>query len=129
MRRTFAILSVGLALAGCSPATQATGAGPRSSSTVLTRQEIEKSPYLSATAYDAVEKLRPDFFRRRTTSSGPGYLPVLYIDGMRRESIEYLRSIPAAQVAEIRYLNVQDATARYGREVPAGVLDVTLSGR
>jgi hypothetical protein len=127
MRRSFAILFVGLAMAaGCKPATQATGAGPRPSSNVLTRQEIEASAYARTNLYETLEKLRPAFLRPRTTSSRNQALPVLYIDGQRRESLEYLRSIPSGEVAEIRYLNVQDATTRYGFNVPAGVLDVKL---
>jgi hypothetical protein len=126
MRRTFAILTVGFGLMACSPATQGTGAGPRSASNVLTRQEIEASAYSRTTLYDAVEKLRPTFLRARTTSGQRQAYPVVYVDGVRRESLEYLRAIPASEVVEIRYLNVQDATTRYGMNVPAGVLDVKL---
>jgi hypothetical protein len=40
-----------------------------------------------------------------------------------------LKTIPASQVQEIRYLSARDATTRYGLDVPAGVLEVTLIGR
>ena len=130
MRRVFASFTFGLALAvGCSPATPGSGAGPRSSSNVLTKQEIAASPYLSSNVYEAIEKLRPAFFRARTTSSGPGYRPVLYLDGIRRESLEFLKAVPSSEVSEVRYLTVQDATTRYGMNVPAGVLEVKLIGR
>jgi hypothetical protein len=56
-------------------------------------------------------------------------LPVVYVDGIRKGSPEYLRSIPTNEVSEIRYLSVQDATTRYGMNVEAGVLDVKLIGR
>jgi hypothetical protein len=128
MRRTL-VLAFALALtAGCSPSTQASGAaGPRSSSNVLTRQEIATVSVQNL--YEAVQRLRPGFLRARTTSSGPGYLPDVFVDGIRKGSPEYLRSIPATEVAEIRYLSVQDATTRYGLNVSAGVLDVKLIGR
>ena len=128
-RRTFVIAMALAATAGCSPATHGAGAGPRSSSQVLTRQEIAASPYQATNAYEAVEKLRPGFLRARTTSSGPGYLPELFVDGMRKGSPELLKTISSSQIAEIRYLSVQDATTRYGMNVPAGVLDVKLIGR
>ena len=53
----------------------------------------------------------------------------VFVDGLRKGSPEYLRSIPKAEVQEIRYLPVQDATTRYGLNVPAGVLDVKIIGR
>lgn len=130
MTRRTLLLACALALtAGCSPNRQGSGAGPQSSTNVLTRQEISSSPYQSSTAYDAVQRLRPGFLRLRTTSSGPGFLPEVFVDGMRKGSPELLRAIPASEVAEIRYLTVQDATTRYGLNVPAGVLDVKLIGR
>jgi hypothetical protein len=129
MRRNL-VFAVALAVAAaCSSATQGTGAGPRPSSNLLTRQEIEASPYMRTNLYEAVEKLRPGMLRPRATSmrnpsGGSTYLPTLYVDGQRRESLEYLKLMPSAEVAEIRYLSVQDATTKYGLNVPAGVLDV-----
>lgn len=126
-RRTFVLALAVAVAAGCSAGTQGSGAGPRSSSNLLTRQELStvNVPYL----YEAVQRLRPGFLRARATSSGPGFLPVVYVDGIRKGSPEYLRSIPTNEVSEIRYLTVQDATTRYGMNVEAGVLDVKLIGR
>ena len=126
-RRTFIALAAMAVVAGCSPASQSSGAGARSSSNVLTRQEIAASPYQNA--YEAVEKLRPSFLRPRPTSAGPNMTAELFVDGIRRGSLEGLRAIPSAEIAEIRFLSVQDATTRYGLNVPAGVLDVKLVGR
>jgi hypothetical protein len=128
-RRAFLFAITIAATAGCSATTPGTAAGPRSSSSVLTRQEISGSAYSSTNAYEAVEKLRPSFLRPRTTSSGPGILPELFVDGVRKGSIELLKSIASSEIAEIRYVSVIDATTRYGMNVPAGVLDVKLIGR
>jgi len=126
-RRTF-VLAFALAItAGCSPNRQGSGAGSTSSSNVLTRQEL--STVAVQNLYDAVNRLRPAFLRARTTSSGPGFLPEVFVDGLRKGSTEVLRTISTMEVAEIRYLSVQDATTRYGMNVPAGVLDVKLIGR
>jgi hypothetical protein len=94
---------------------------------VLTRQEI--STITVQNLYEAIQRLRPAFLRARTTSAGPGFLPVVFVDGIRKGSPEYLRGIPTAEVSEVRYLTVQDATTRYGMNVEAGVLDVKLMGR
>jgi hypothetical protein len=128
MRRTLAVAFALAAAAGCSSSTQGSGAGPRSSSNTLTRQEL--STVSVDNTYEAVQRLRPNLLRARTTSApGANQYPIVYVDGIRKGSIEYLRSIPRTEVQEIRYLNVQDATTRYGMDVPAGVLDVKLIGR
>ena len=130
MTRRTLLLAFALAVsAGCSPQTEgSTAAGPRSASNVLTKQEI--ATISVETLYEAVQRLRPAFLRARTTSSpGPGALPVVFIDGIRKGSPELLRGIRASEVVEIRYLSVQDATTRYGMNVPAGVLDVKLITR
>ena len=128
MRRTF-VLAFALAIsAGCSSATQGSGAGAQSSSKVLTRQEI--STITAQSLYEAIQRLRPEFLRARSTSApGPGLYPVVFVDGIRKGSPDYLRTMNAREVAEVRYLSVQDATTRYGMDVPAGVLDVKLIGR
>lgn len=128
MRRTLAVAFALAVSAGCSSSTQGSGAGPRSASNLVTRQEL--STVTVDNAYDAVQRLRPNMLRARTTSApGANQTPVVFVDGIRKGSIEYLRSIPRGEVQEIRYLNVQDATTRYGMNVPAGVLDVKLIGR
>ena len=125
MTRRTLVVALALAIsAGCSSATQGSGAGPTSSSNILMRQELSTSN--QANLYDAVQRLRPAFLRPRSTSAGPGFLPVVFVDGIRKGSPDYLRAIPTNEVAEIRYLNVQDATTRYGMNVEAGVLDVKL---
>ena len=76
------------------------------------------------TAYDAIERLRPQFLRwTRGSEAGAGQLAV-YIDQMRASGLERLRLIPAASVREIRLLRADEATLRYGSGNNAGALDV-----
>lgn len=101
---------------------------PRPQTNVLTREEM--AGISLPTAYDAVERLRPRFLRPRATGGGPATAyPVVYIDGVRRGTLEVLRSVATSSVLEIRYLSAADATTRYGLDVQGGVLDVKLSGR
>lgn len=79
--------------------------------------------------YDAVQRLRPGFLRARSTATTSNAYPVVYVDGQRRGTLEYLRSINNRQVAEVRYMSALDATQRYGMNVEAGVLDVKLITR
>lgn len=135
LRRTF-VLGLALAVtAGCSSSTKGSS-GSRSNSNLLTRQELSTANVDNA--FDAVQRLRPAFLRARTiagsgqTSSGATVvqgLPEVFVDGLRKGSPDYLRTIPTREVAEIRYLSAIDATTRYGMNVPAGVIDVKLIGR
>jgi hypothetical protein len=128
MRRTV-VLAFALAIsAGCSSATKGSGSGAQSSSKVITQQEMASVSVQNL--YEAIQRLRPDFLRARSTSApGPGLYPEVFVDGIRKGSPEFLRTMNVREVAEVRFLSVQDATTRYGMNVPAGVLDVKLIGR
>lgn len=126
MRRTVAGLLVVLAVSGCSRGS-GTAAGARPSSDLLTQREIATVP--AANAYEAVQRLRPAFLRARSTATRTTEYAVVVLDGVRRGNPELLKTIPAAQIQEIRYLSARDATTRYGLNVSAGVLEVKLLGR
>src|SRR4051812_32228855 len=123
MRRiVMATLVLGAAASACSkPATQTDpSATPRSSPNVITRDEITSTTMENA--YDAIQRLRPAFLRAKTIAGSAqnangsqvvqGYA-VVFIDGLRKGGIEYLRTIPTREIAEVRYLNATDATTRY----------------
>ena len=134
-----AVITLGVALSSCSKATTPAGqtaAAPRSSPNLITRDEIMSTPVDNA--YDAVQRLRPAFLRPKTIAGTAQNVngstvvhdyAVVYIDGIRKGGFEFLRSLPTREIAEVRYLNVTDATTRYGMNVPAGVIDVRLIGR
>ena len=83
----------------------------------------------AASAYDAVVKLRANFLRSRGVSSFMQPVrsshPIVFIDGMEIGTLFELRSLPAAEVAEIRFLSSGEATIRYGDGYMAGVILVT----
>lgn len=125
MRRAIALASLVLT-ASCSHTLHGP-AGSRSTSNLLTAREIAATPAVDA--YDAIQRLRPAFLRSRSTASRSNAYAVVYVDGIRKGSLEALRLIRADEVAEIRYLNAMDATTRYGMNVEAGVIQVTLVSR
>jgi hypothetical protein len=101
---------------------------PRARNNVLSREEIAAAPV--TTAYDALDRLRPNFLRPHATGGRPATAyAVVFIDGVRRGSLEVLRSVAANSIVEIRYLTAADATTRYGLDVEGGVIDVKLFGR
>jgi hypothetical protein len=138
VRRAAVGLAFGLFVAACSARNQDPGndASPRPSNNVITRQELVAVQV--ATAYEAVQRLRPSFLRPRTiagaTPTGPGTstpqgYAVVYVDGIRKGALDHLRTIPTSEVAEVRLLSAMDATTRYGMDVAGGVIDVKLIGR
>jgi hypothetical protein len=138
VRRAVSAIALGLVFSACSARTEdsGNGAAPRTSSNVITRQEL--AAVQVPNAYDAVQRLRPSFLRPRTIAGGTKTAggsstvqdyAVVYVDGIRKGGPEYLRTIPTAEISELRYLSAMDATTRYGMNVAAGVIDVKLMGR
>ena len=88
----------------------------------------EISAASTLTAYDAVLKLRPQFFTRdRTAGSGrPRVLPSVVLGRGIPESVDVLKLVQSDQVAEIRFIEPDDAVVLYGGGYTAGVIIVRL---
>lgn len=81
------------------------------------------------TAYDAVLKLRPVFFMR-DHSAGSGRAPTQPAVVLERglpEALDVLRLVRSDQVAEIVFIEANEATVRYGPAYTAGVIVVRLA--
>jgi len=84
---------------------------------VITREEIQDRAPDAKTAYDVIQRLRPQFLRTRQSGSMTQTAPVaikVYIDGAARGSVITLRDVQAISVRSIQYLDGSDATTRYG---------------
>ena len=83
----------------------------------------------AASAYDAVVRLRAHFLGNRGVNSFmrpvQSTRPTVFVDGMEMGTIFELRTIPAGDVREIRFLSGSDAMIRYGDGYMAGVIHVT----
>lgn len=123
MRRSFRSSAFAVLLMACVHQGQSGAAA--SSGEVITEAEIAQSQ--AVTAYDAVQKLRANFFsnRGRTTILGDtSPLPVVYLDGVEYGPMTSLKNIPAAHVATIRMYRAWEA-AKFGLGKTAGVIEVT----
>jgi len=122
--RYLAILSC-LAIACQSAGPNAGGRGVRS---ILMADEIQTLAGIQ-TAFEAVQRLRPEFLRYRGETSlqspGAGRLQV-YLNGTPIGGVDALHQIPVGEVRAIRFLNGRDATTRYGTNHGGGVIEVTL---
>ena len=109
---------------------------------VLTGEQLLKSG--TTNIYDAIQKLRPQCLRMRTSAglpvtrnaadpgdiSGPMGVAhareiALYIDGSRSGRAEDLRSIGVAEVVTIECLSAIDAAQRFGLNNSGGAIVVT----
>ena len=103
--------------------------GPRTGedSQVITEEEVEGSR--APTAFEVIQRLRPNFlsYRGETSfnrnSSQP--YPMVYVDGQEFGPIGSLRNIPAAQVSTIRLYRSWEATVKFGTGYMGGVIAIT----
>lgn len=131
--RTLLALTVCLTLACASgaggPATGGSGRNPN----VITSEDIAQVN--EATAYDVVQRLRPSFLQARSMgtpstsgrrgSSGAAGVSV-YVGDTRMGGTDYLQSIAATQVKEIRYYPAADATSKWGTGNSSGAIQVIM---
>jgi hypothetical protein len=87
------------------------------------------------TAFEVIERLRPEYLRGRGTTTvreapvvsattPDPVLPQVYVNGVNAGSLEALRGIAATEVREIRFIRAADATTRFGTNHPNGVIEV-----
>lgn len=125
MRKSL-LVAFGLAALGCGGGGSGTAAQPatesratRGAANLITEAEITGSSVQNA--LEAVQSLRPAMMRPR-----PGGGPVmLYLDNVKMMDLNVLSTVPAGRVKEIRYINAQDATTRWGTGHASGVILVT----
>ncbi len=104
---------------------------PKSSSTQLTYEDIERLRPNVITAYEVVQRLRPRWFQApRQSTQLPGsatrqMVLRVYVDDQDMGGVEFLRSIPAEQIYTIRYMTIAELGARFGPSSGPGIV-VTL---
>ena len=100
--------------------------GTEKRSDVITEQEIAESS--ASNAYEAIRKLRANFFSSRGRTSVMGTSnsdPTVYVDEQAYGPISSLRTIPASQITMIRLYRSWEATTKYGTGNMGGVIEVT----
>lgn len=122
------VLALPLLLAACGggPARTAPTSQPTRIPEVITADEI--AAVSVNTAYEAVQRLRPQFLHVRGRSSimnRGADRPIVYLDENRLGDVDALRRIPAREVLQIRWLDGRDASTRYGMGHGGGAFVVT----
>ena len=115
-------------VAACTPTTTVETSVPVRDLTVLSRSEIASANV--SDVFDAIARLRPQFFNRRGETSfllrSRTYVNV-YLDNMRLGGVESLRGIPVDGIYAIRYFNAAEATYRWGMNNSGGAIQLVSS--
>ncbi|HEX5970317.1 MAG TPA: hypothetical protein VFY85_00210 [Gemmatimonadaceae bacterium] len=131
-RRSLAALLV-LAAGACA-SSGASNAEPSTSSSryVITEAELPASG--TETAYDAIQRLRPEFLRTRPAqsyslqpnggASGPAPAPALVVNGQRAGDLSDLRQIAATALKTVRYYTIEQAKRKFGMQYDGGAIEI-----
>ncbi|MCC7055457.1 MAG: hypothetical protein IT355_19440 [Gemmatimonadaceae bacterium] len=95
----------------------------------LSREEIRATQYTNL--YDVIATLRGNWLRARAAESinGKSSTVQVYLDSQRLSGVEELRTMMAANVESIRYMDPIQASARWGMDHGAGAILVTTAKR
>jgi hypothetical protein len=105
---------------------------PKSSSSLITEDDVDKVSGSVASAYDVVRLLRPrwlrpDVLRLPGKSGQSGQLQTIrvYMDGREVGDLDYLRLISADQIYTLKFMTLTEVGARFGPSDGPGIV-VTL---
>jgi len=108
---------------------------PKSSSTLITEEEIERARPNVGNAFDVVQLLRPRWLGRSRDMvrlPGSGGNPDaqmaeihVYMEDRDKGDVEFLKTIPAEMINSIKYMSMTEVGARFGPSLGPGIV-VTL---
>ena len=130
MARTCTLALVGailIALPGCASGPAEGVATTRRDPDVITRDELAEQSIVSLSAYDAIQRLRPNWLRARGATSIVGSgdrFPGVLINNTARSDIEVLRTLATTDVESLRFVGAADATTRFGTGYVNGLIEV-----
>jgi len=106
---------------------------PKSSSTLITEEEIERARPNVGNAFDVVQLLRPRWLgraREMATLPGPGTDARMgeihvYMEDRDKGDVEFLKTIPAELIYSLKFMSMTEVGARFGPSLGPGIV-VTL---
>lgn len=110
----------------------------RGDRSLITRVDLDEQGNGLVTAQDAIQRLRPNWLRPPMGRNAPAGMldglgdrdgtakeAILYIDEVRQPNLEALRTVPAAKVLEMKYLDQNRAVQMLGPGHEAGAILIT----
>ena len=113
-----AVVGLTLLAAACASGGGSGESGPRSNRNLITGEELTQVAEVD-TAFDAIQRLRPNWLRGRGGSS-----PKVFIDGVQMGNAGVLRNYRVDVIRECRYIPPADASLRFGTGFGGGVIEV-----
>jgi hypothetical protein len=115
-----------MAVIGCA-STPSNGSAPARRGNVLSAEEIANAHADINTAYDAVQRLRPNWLTMRSSAQSGSSFASVFVDEQFVGDITSLRNISAYQVGDLRYYDPSQAGARFGlRASTNGAIEVVM---
>lgn len=116
----------------CASSGTASSGTTSSSRYVITEAELPTTG--TESAYDAIQRLRPDFLRARPAqsyslqtnggASGPAPAPALIVNGQRAGDLSDLRQIAATTLKSVRYYSIEQAKRKFGMQYEGGAIEI-----
>ena len=128
--RRLRLLACGAALTvACTGGSPESGPTPSYRRDVITQDEIQASAQRATDLYVAIQSLRPQFFAAPAgvRPAGAAKTVIVYVNGTRQPGIESLKTLLAANVSEVRYLDPMKSQVQFGPIAGAGAILVTLA--
>jgi len=102
----------------------------KSSSSLITQEEIERARPNVGNAFDVVQLLRPRWLGRARevlTLPGPGTDARMseihiYVDDRDRGDVEFLKTIPAELIYSLKFMSTTEVGARFGPSSGPGIV-------
>lgn len=101
---------------------------PRSSSTLITEDDIEHVRASVANAYDVVKLLRPRWLRVHSPllpqrgGTGVEVQYQVFVNDHEMGGLEFLKAVPADQIYTMQFMSVAEVGARYGPGSGPGII-------
>lgn len=96
---------------------------------VISDFELRNSSPETATAYEVISKLRPNFLNYQAQTSvgnpAPG-VPAVFLNERFAGELNLLNQLLVSQIENIRFYKPTDAMIKYGTDRTGGVIAITL---
>ncbi len=125
---TTSVLLLGMlvGISACGTTGTSGAAGRSGSRNEITAEQIADRADASGTAYHIIEQVNPRWLRASRSQD----FAAVFMDTQPWGNLESLRGISIEEVERIEYLDMRDATIRYGTGYPGGIIRVvTRRGR
>lgn len=133
--RTSLIARMQLLLLAAACAASPSGGAVSTSSNRALVTEAEIPTTGTETAYELVQRIRPEFLRVRPAQGSAGAngnvapAAILVVNGQRVGGVEDLKTIPASALSTIRYYTIEEAKRRFGMQYGGGAIELTYRTR